>query len=252
MAAKHPGPPFQQLTFHPSPSRVRATVAGAPLIDSRRALLVWEPGRRVPVYAVPREDVDARHLHADEAPATSPPRVAGETLRIDGRNRPGAAWAYDDPDLEGHVAFAWDAADHWYEEEEEVFVHPRDPFHTVEAMTSSRVVRVELDGWLIAASQRPVLLFETGLPTRYYLPREDFDAALLADSETHTECPYKGTASYHDVLVGEHRHSNLVWYYPDPLPAVAAIAERLAPFNERVDLSVDGERLARPQSPWSK
>jgi uncharacterized protein (DUF427 family) len=125
-------------------------------------------------------------------------------------------------------------------------VHPRDPSHSVEAIAGSHHVRVELDGHVIAESRRPVLLVETGHPTRYYLPREDFDAGVLIDSQKQTSCPYKGTASYHDVVVGEQRHSDLVWYYPDPLPEVSAIAGRIAAFNEKLDVTVDGERLARP------
>jgi uncharacterized protein (DUF427 family) len=232
-----------QLTFKPSPRWIRATLDGATVIDSRRALLVWEPGKVVPAYAFPRSDIRAEALEG-----AGERRVA---LRADGRTLSEAAWTYDDPDLEGYLGIAWGALDHWYEEDEEVFIHPRDPFHRVDAMPSSRHVRVERDGQLIAESERPVLLFETGLPTRYYLPREDVDSSLLRDSETHTGCPYKGEASYHDVVIGEHRHRDLLWYYPDPYPVIAVIAGLLAPYNERVELIVDGDRQERPRTQWS-
>jgi len=159
---------------------------------------------------------------------------------------------YDEPLLEGYVTVPWSDADHWFEEDEEAFIHPRDPFTAVHALESTRHVELALDGVRLADSRAPVLLFETGLPTRYYLPREDFVAGALRDSSTHTQCPYKGTASYHDVVVGDERHADLVWFYDEPLPEVAAIAGRLAAFNERVDITVDGELQERPESPWTR
>ena len=142
MAGSHPTPPFAELTVYPTAKWIRATRAGQTLVDTRSALLVWAPSRRVPVYAFPAED------------------VSGEVPRA----------VFDDPQLTNYVTLSWDAAEHWYEEDDEVFVHPRNPFSRVETLRSSRHVRVERDGQVLADSRAPILLFETGLPTRYYLP----------------------------------------------------------------------------------
>jgi uncharacterized protein (DUF427 family) len=158
----------------------------------------------------------------------------------------------DDPDLSGYVTVPWDALEHWYEEDEEVFVHPRDPFVRVDALRSTRHVRVERDGQLLAESDAPVLLFETGAPTRYYLPESDVDASLLAGSDLHTGCPYKGFASYHDVVVEGRRHPNLFWYYPTPLKEAEQVEGYLAPYNERVDVIVDGQLQERPGGPLGR
>ena len=197
------------------------------IVDSRRAVLVWEPGKKVPIYAFPREDV---------RPGTAPAAIF-------------PARGFADPDLDGYITIPWDSLDHWFEEDEEVFVHPRDPLVRIDALKSSRHVRVERDGQLLAESDSPVPVFETGLPTRYYLPERDVDPSLLADSDLQTGCPYKGFASYRDVLLNGHRHPGLFWYYQAPFREVSEIKGYLAPYNERVDLIVDGHPQERPAGP---
>jgi uncharacterized protein (DUF427 family) len=128
----------------------------------------------------------------------------------------------------------------WYEEDEEVFVHPRDPYHRVE---SSRHVKVRVNGEVVAETDRPRVLFETGLPPRYYIPPED----VLLKSEKTTMCPYKGVASYWSVEAGGERVEDLVWYYPEPIPEAAKIKGHLCFFNERADL----EEQERPRTRWS-
>jgi uncharacterized protein (DUF427 family) len=150
------------------------------------------------------------------------------------------------------VTVAWDALEHWYEDDEEVFVEPRDPFVRVDALHSSRHVRVERDGRRLAESDAPILVFETGLPTRYYLPESDIDESVLADSDLQTRCQYKGLASYRDVVLETRRHPNLFWYYKTPNAQVSEIRGHLAPYNERVDLIVDGELQERPQGPLGR
>lgn len=158
------------------------------------------------------------------------------------------AWSYPEPlpaappELAGLIAFYFDRMDRWLEEAEEIGVHPRDPYHRVDVVASDRHVRVLLEGEVLADSHRALALFETGLPVRWYLPREDV-AAHLEPSDTVTHCPYKGQASYYSV--GEQR--DLVWFYAEPLPEVGRIADRLCFFNERVDLELDGERGERPR-----
>ena len=141
--------------------------------------------------------------------------------------------------------------DRWFEEDEEVFVHPKDPYHRVDVLESSRHVRVSLNGEVVAETSRPKLLFETGLPVRYYIPPEDVREELLVPSEKHTRCPYKGVASYWSVKAGGELAENLAWYYPEPTPDTAKIADHLCFFNEKVDLTVDGEAQPRPQTQWS-
>jgi uncharacterized protein (DUF427 family) len=144
------------------------------------------------------------------------------------------------------VAFYWDAVDHWYEEDEEVFVHPRDPYHRVDIVQSSRSVRISLDDVVLAESSRPVAVFETGLPTRWYLPKDDI-AAFEASSRS-TACPYKGTASYWTVGGNE----NIAWSYEDPIPVAAALQGLVAFYDEIVDVDLDGERQERGYSPFAK
>jgi uncharacterized protein (DUF427 family) len=225
MAVLHTLPPFDELTYYPSSRWVRATRHGATVIDSRSSMLVWEPGKKVPIYAFPIDDV-----------ALSPASNADAL----GMRR------FDDPDLAGYVTVAWDALEHWYEEDEEVFVHPRDPFVRVDALHSSRHVRVERGGEVLAESDAPILVFETGLPTRYYLPEGDVDSAVLADSDLQTGCPYKGFASYRDVVLDGRRHPSLFWYYEHPFDEVSEVKGYLAPYNERVDLIVDHQPQERP------
>jgi uncharacterized protein (DUF427 family) len=230
MAALHPSPPFDELTYYPISRWIRGMRGGDTIVDSRRAVLVWEPGRPTPIYAFPPEDVS---IVSDDESA--------EGLR-----------EFADPVIEGYVTIAWDALDHWYEEDEEVFIHPRDPFVRVDALKSSRHVRVERDGHLLAESDAPVLVFETGRPTRYYLKPSDLDESLLEDSELQTGCPYKGYASYHDVVVAGWRHPNLFWYYRRPFAELSAIKDLIAPYSERVDVIVDGELQERPAGPLGR
>ena len=142
--------------------------------------------------------------------------------------------------------------DAWYEEDDEVYVHPRDPYKRIDVLHSSRHVRVVIAGETVAETRRPCLLFETGLPTRYYVPREDVRMDLLEPTELTTRCPYKGMASYWSVRVGDYVAENGVWSYSDPIPECAKIKDRLCFYNERVDLYVDGELQSRPQTMWSQ
>lgn len=227
MASRFRDPRLRELTYEPSDRRVRAELGDELVVDSRRVRLVWEPGRPTPRYAFPREDVRANLL--------------GD-----------AVTGYEDGALSDYVSVAWDAVDHWYEEDQEVFVHPADPYSRIDLRPSSRHVRLEIDGTTVAETTRPLLLFETRLPTRYYIPREDVRADLLEPSDSHTRCPYKGIASYYSVRIGDELYPDIVWYYPEPLKEVAAIKDALAFYNERVEIYVDGELEHRPHTQWSE
>jgi uncharacterized protein (DUF427 family) len=208
----------------------------------------------LPVYYFSERDVRMDLLEESDH-ATSCP-FKGEasywSVRVDSKVAENAVWSYPEPiescpPISGYLAFYWRMMDHWYEEDEEVFVHPRDPYHRVDILESSRRVKVRVSGELVAETERPKILLETGLPPRYYIPRED----VLLKSEKTTRCPYKGIASYWSVEAGGDRVEDLVWHYPEPIPEAAKIRGHLAFFNERVDLEVDGEKQERPKTQWS-
>ena len=215
------------------------------IADSRRALLLaWYGPGRLPTYCFPPEDVRTDLLHVGDG--------SEYDVHVGGRVIERAARILDDPlEVRGHWTFAWDGRVQWFEEALEVHVHARDPHKRVDAVPSERHVRVELGGELLAETRRPHALFETTLPTRWYIPPEDVRRELLEPSDTVTRCPYKGAARYWSATVGGERHPDVCWSYPEPVPECPRIAGLVAFFNERVDLVVDGERLARPITPWS-
>lgn len=247
------------VLWEPSERRVRATAGGVTVVDSRRPVLVWEPGRPVPLYAFPAGDVRTDLLRRTERPA-HPRRHGGSTVFYDlvlaDRTARAAAWTYPGEELAGHICFEWfgrEVLDHWYEEDEEIFVHPRDPHKRVDALPSSRHVRIEIDGTGVADTRSPVLLFETGLPVRFYLPREDVRLDLFRRTDGRTRCPYKGVASEYWSWAGDADvRADIAWSYPDPLPCVAIIKNRVAFYDESVDVVVDGERRERPVTFFSR
>jgi uncharacterized protein (DUF427 family) len=251
---------LEELRYEPIEKRERALIAGEVVVDSRRALLVWEPRRVVPSFAVPIEDVRAELVRAADGPGSRAPvlhpgitfaahSTAGESLslRAGDATREAVAFAPADPDLAGHVILDFNGFDAWLEEDEPLVGHPRDPFHRIDMRRSSREVRIELDGEALARSTRAVLLFETSLPTRFYLPREDV-VAQARPSDKRTTCAYKGHASYLSFDAGE----NLAWSYEDPLPEAATVKGLVAFFDELVDVSLDGERRERPRTHFAK
>ncbi len=241
--------------WEPTPRWVRVQFGGEFIADSRKALLVWEGGGPRLHYYFPREDVRQEFL-VDTGRAGKD-RTSWH-VQVGDQQADNAAWSYvTAPDealggIEGYIAFRWHKMDHWFEEAEEVFVHPRDPYHRVDTMPSTRHVRVEVDGVTVAESERPYLLFETNLPTRYYLPPEDVNMDLLEPTDSHTACPYKGTAAYWSVKIGDKVYKDLVWGYPDPIPDIPKIKGLLSFYNEKVDIFVDGVKQERPLTAWSK
>ena len=246
------------LRWEPSERWVRGRKGDAPAADSAPPAPAGGPALPVPQSPSPRADVREHLLR----PAENPPvgRHTGSRifydLDVDGEVLESAAWTFPAAGLDGHIAFEWfqrtgRVLDHWYEEEEEIFIHPRDPHKRVDAIPSSRHVQVRVEGTLAADTRRPVLLFETGLPTRYYIPREDVRLDLLVPTDHHTGCPYKGTAEYWSWQGEADVPPHLVWSYPEPLPAVGAVKGLLAFYNETVDITVDGEPQQRPVTPFS-
>jgi uncharacterized protein (DUF427 family) len=180
------------------------------------------------------------------------------TLRVGDRVAENAVWAYPHPlperaDLADYVAFYWHMMDAWFEEDDEVFVHPRSPYHRVDVLNSSRHVQVVVGGEVVADTHRPRLLFETGLPTRYYIPPLDVRMDLLEPTDRETRCPYKGRARYWSVRIGDRVFRDLVWSYSPSLPECPKINDLVCFYNERVDaILVDGERQEIPKTPWSR
>jgi uncharacterized protein (DUF427 family) len=235
----------------PVPRRLRGVVGGVTVFDTTRAVYAWDTVK-YPHYLVPREDVAPGAL-VDEGRVQELRRGAVHVhgLRAGDDTLASAARVYDAESgpVAGLVRFDWAALD-WFEEDEQVFVHPRNPYTRVDALRSSRPVRVELGGHLLAESRSPVLVFETGLPTRYYLDLSCVDLSLLRRTDTRTACPYKGeTSDYWTAEVPGRVEVDVAWSYRQPFAALAPIAGLVAFYNDRVDLTVDGRLLTHVEDP---
>jgi uncharacterized protein (DUF427 family) len=245
------------LYFEDSPRRVRVMFNSETVADSQQVKLMHEAGL-LPDYYFPREDVRMDLLNESNHTTHCP--FKGEasywSVRVGDRVAENAVWGYPEPidscpPIAGYLAFYWRNMDHWYEEDEEIFVHPRDPYHRIDVLQSSRHIKVSVNGELVAETRRLRVLFETGLPPRYYIPPEDVREVVLSGSQKWTRCPYKGIASYYSVEAGGERLEDLVWYYPEPIPEAPKVRGLLCFFNEKVDLEVDGEKQKRPKTQWS-
>nr|WP_090277042.1 DUF427 domain-containing protein [Mycolicibacterium komanii]CRL70924.1 acyl-CoA thioesterase [Mycolicibacterium komanii] len=255
------------LRYEPTAKRIRVALAGEPVADTCHALLVWEPRRILPMYAVPITAISGQLMPAgaesgdDDADRPGQDRtVLDPTVPFGTHSCPGAefdviageetapaaAFQPEDPDLAGYAVLDFGAFE-WREEDEPIVSHPHDPYHRIDILNSSRHLRIESGGRLLAESTRPLLLFETNLPVRYYLPREDV-VADLDDSDTISYCAYKGRASYFSVPDGP---SDVAWTYRDPLPDGERVRDHICFFDERVDVTVDGLRQERPSTQWS-
>jgi uncharacterized protein (DUF427 family) len=246
-----------RVRTEPNQRRVRVFFGGEAVADSSRTLYLFETAH-LPVYYFPRDDVRFDLLEPTSHQTHCPYKgdASYYTVVAGGQRYENAVWAYPDPidsvpELRDYVAFYWEQADAWYDEDDEVFKHARDPYHRVDVLNSSRHVQVLVDGVVVAESRRPRLLFETGLPVRYYLPKLDVRLDLLEPSPTRTRCPYKGEAAYWSVRAGGSRHEDIVWGYPAPIAEAPKIENLLAFYNEKVDIVVDGVPQERPVTHWS-
>jgi uncharacterized protein (DUF427 family) len=224
--------------------RIRTYLGGELVADTTRPLLVWE-APYYPTYYFPVADVREGMLDADGASEHSPSRGDAElfTVQAGAREAAGAARRYTESPIEelrDTVRFEWSAMDAWFEEDEEVFTHARDPYTRVDILPSSRHVRVELAGALLADSTSPRLLFETGLPTRWYIPKTHVRMDMLELGELVTHCPYKGRALSFGARIDGRLHENVAWSYPAPLPESERIAGLIAFYDEKVELRIDG------------
>lgn len=233
--------------------RIRVMLAGEVIADTTSPLLVWEVPY-YPTYFFPGDDVKVDFLADTGQTKRSPSRGEATLYRVEVDGAEGAAYAYHDAKIEelaGYYAFVWHTMDHWFEEDEEVFVHARDPYTRIDIVPSSRRVRVEIDGETVADSTNASFLFETGLPTRYYIPKTDVRMDLLSPTAKATSCPYKGTARYWSAAVNGEVHEDVVWGYDNPLPESQKIMGLVSFYNERVDLYVDGVLQDRPHTKFS-
>lgn len=212
-------PPDHVVYVEDFPRRVRAVKEGRTVVDSERVRMVHETDR-LPYYSFPQDDVELA--------------------------------ARADPHVEGHVTVPWEAVDAWFEEDDEQFVHPRDPYHRIDVLNTPRSIRVSLHGTVLAESTRARALYETGLPIRYYLPPDDVVPGALERSDTVTQCAYKGTADHWSARVSGELIVDVAWSYAEPRREAEDVRGRISFYNERVDLDVDGVRQARPQTPWAR
>jgi len=247
MSSSQPG-----LRIESNPKWIRGFRNGVLVVDSRDSKFVWEipyyPAWYFPLAGIRGELVDNGRR------VDSPERGAGTRydLVVDGMSIPDAAWRHlESRELGDLVRIEWDAVDSWFEEDIEVFVHPRSPEARIDALRSSRHVRVSIDGVSVADSSRGTVLYETGLPPRYYLPQTDVQMDLLTPTDTTTACPYKGWAQYWNVTVNGTVHEDLVWGYRTPLPESAAIAGLVCFYNEKVDIEIDGVAVTRPETKFA-
>lgn len=255
MAAEqdYPQPATERGRVEPVPRRIRGYAGTDLVFDTLAARYVWEIAY-YPHYYVPVRDVNTALLVDDHHPQRAQfGAFQRHSLHAGGRIRTGAVRVFGDADalLPGYVRFEWDSVD-WFEEDERIYGHPRSPYTRLDALRSSRHVRVELDGILLAETHSPVLLFETGLPTRYYIDPTDVAMQHLVPGDSETLCPYKGiTSAYWSVRAGDTVHPDRAWMYQYPLPAVSRIAGLIAFYNEKVDIVVDDMRLPRPVTKFS-
>jgi uncharacterized protein (DUF427 family) len=216
--------PGHILYFGDSPKRIRVVFGSEIIADSQHAKMLHETGH-LPVYYLPEEDVRTDLLNATDHHTHCP--FKGEasywSVQVNGREAENAVWRYphsieEAPPLDDYFAFEWDAMDAWFEEDEPVGTHPRDPYHRVDVRESTRHITIEAGGEVIVETSRPMLLFETGLPTRYYIPRADVNNDLLIASVKQTACPYKGHARYWSVKTDSGVIADIAWCYEQPLP----------------------------------
>lgn len=227
--------------------RIRAYLRGQLVLDTIEPRLVWEAPRH-PHYYVRREDVFAElvatgHTHTSRRLGVS----TLWTIRVGKHNERDAAAIYERTDiveLRGLVRVDWNAMDAWFEEDEQVFTHPRNPYTRTDILPTSRHVRAEVDGVVLAESHRAHVVFETGLPPRYYLPKFDARFEYLDHSSTLSYCPYRGEAEYWHVKVGREEYPDAVWSYRRPVAEGLRIAALISFDTSQVDVIVDGIRQA--------
>jgi uncharacterized protein (DUF427 family) len=256
---KWPENPECRIEFVPSPRRVRVKFAGETIADTVDARLMRE-NRHIPVYYFPRKDVRMELLEATDhhSHCGYKGHCSYWSLRVGDAVSENAVWSYEDPypevaEIKDYMAFYWDRVDHWFEEDEEIFVHARDPFKRVDTILSHRPVEVIIGGEEVASTTNARFLFETNHQVRYYIPAEDIRMDLLVPSSTRSSCPYKGNAEYLSARIGGKEIEDVAWRYPNPIAECPKIKGLIAFFDERVDeILVDGKPVSKVKTKWSR
>ena len=242
--------PDRTLYWEPFAKRVRTEFGGATVADSRRVMALHETDHLM-VFYFPTEDVDMEWLAPTDHLTTCP--IKGEasywSVQTGGEIARNAAWAYKTPIdsapwLAGHIAFDYKQMHAWYQEDEKVYAHPRNPYHRCDIHAASRTVKVRCGDTVVAESTQPRMLFETGVPPRFYLPPDDVRTDLLERSETVSECPYKGDGQHWHLKVGGRTVEDVAWSLPRPLGEAQTVTDYLCFYSGKVEVEVDGERLS--------
>ncbi len=218
------------------------------IADSKSVLIKKGPGH-IPEYVFPEQDVNSEYLSKNSRDEDPVGTFHWFSLKNSGNCRERAGKVYDRTVsgaeiLEGRYIMNWEAFEQWREEDEIVSTHPRDPYTRIDIRESDRRVEVRVCGEKIAETARPKILFETGLPARFYFPPDAVKISYLKPSKSETSCPYKGKASYWDVEVSGDTVRDAVWSYVEPFDESAGIRGYFCFYDSKVDsLIVDGEDM---------
>lgn len=241
--------PQRMLYVEDVPKRVRGMLAGRTIVDTRRAKMLWESGE-LAHWVFPIGEIAAGALetatHGASDPAKGP--VLHYNVRSGDRFEGNAAWQYPEPPesaafLKDLVAIDFDKLDAWFEEDDEIHGHPRDPYHRFDCRHSSDNIVVRIGSETIAQTQHAIKLFETSTPMRVYVPMDVVKPGVLVPSETRTFCPYKGEAAYFHVHAGDHTIRDGAWTLPQPLGEAIVCLNHVSFWRGDTVVEVNGERV---------
>ncbi len=251
--------PDKNLEFEASPRRIRIKFNERVVVDSINVMLMREGGH-VPVLYFPMKDV-----RMDLFVPTHHSTHCGYkgdasywTVSVGNRTEENVMWSYRNPynemrSIKDYVALYWDRMDEWWEEDEQIFGHARDPKKRLDTVPSHRPVKVVLGGEVVSQTTRAIFAFEGNHPLRFYIPKSDVRMDLLTPTATTSVCPYKGRASYFAAMINGTVYNDIAWCYFETLPECPRIKDLICFFNENVDaLFLDGKELARPETKWRK
>lgn len=234
--------PNNKILFTPFPRRVRAMFADEIVLDTDAGMLLFESGL-LPALYVPVADVRSELLTKTEHSTHCPYKGDASywSITVHDRTAENAVWGYETPIesaafIQGYMALYWNRVDQWFDEDQEVFGHLCDPYHRVDIRPTSRPVAVTVDGITVAETTAAMVLSETGLPNRYYIPQADVRTDLFEDSDTVTHCPYKGSTRYHRLLVSDEA-TDVAWVYPEPFDESRRIAGHWSFDGDNVEIT---------------
>lgn len=257
MVSSHIRSPQQGSTSSPgtvvveeTPRWIRGYFGDTKIVDSKTAYLVWEGTNSIPYWAFPTQDViglvENNHTDAGEEGY----RAQWYDLKASSKTISDIGWKIK-PDVPGYIQEANNLVvidttkvDKWYEDDEQVKGHAAGPYNRIDIRKSSRPVKVVIDGVTVAETNSALFLYENGYVTRYYIDTADIKNKELFHPTSHTSvCPYKGVASYYSATINGKEYENIVWFYPEPIDAVAKLKGHWSFYNEKLDIYVDGEKL---------